>query len=210
MRRSTAVMIGILVLPEVILAQLSPTRDEVTMIYFVRHAEVDATQPAFPLSAAGRLKADAFARAVSEVGFTHIFSSHTSRARQMVEPVALARNLSVQQLPRLGIQPDNTVVSEHTSSRAAIAPLVRALRELPAGSRALVGANSDNVYAILNGLGVPTGTPEQPCVSGGNCVPCLTNACASPRYDQLWLLILRQASTHPFLIELRYGDTSAP
>jgi hypothetical protein len=147
---------------------------------------------------------------VSEVRFTHVFSSHTTRARQMVEPAAHARGLPVQQLPQPGIQPDSTLVSDRTSSRVAIGPLIRALRELPAGSRALVGLNSDNVYAILHGLGVPEATPAQPCLSGRTCVPCLTNACASPRYDQLWLLILGRSPLGPTLLELRYGTTSEP
>lgn len=210
MPRSVVVMLGLLLAPAVSPAQRAPQADDLTVIYFVRHAEVDPTQATFPLNAAGRRKADDLARAVSEVRFTHVFSSHTTRARQMVEPVAHARQLPVQQVPRPGVQPDSTVVSDRTSSRAAIAPLIQALRELPAGSRALVGVNSDNVYAILHGLGVPEGTPDQPCLSGRTCVPCLTNACASPRYDQLWLLILGRVPGGPTLLELRYGATSEP
>jgi hypothetical protein len=200
-------MLGLLLTPAVAPAQRAGQGDDLTVIYFVRHAEVDPSQATFPLNAAGRRKAHDLARAVSEVRFTHVFSSHTTRARQMVEPAAHARQLPVQQLPPPGIQADSTVVSDRTSSRTAIAPLIRALRELPAGSRALVGVNSDNVYAILHGLGVPEGTPAQPCLSGRTCVPCLTNACASPRYDQLWLLILGQAPLGPTLLELRYGAT---
>lgn len=210
MRSVLVIMSGLLLGPAVSMAQQSTQVDDVTVIYFVRHAEVDPAQPTFPLSAAGKLKAEAFARAVSAVRFTHVFSSHTIRALQMVEPAARSRNLPVLQLPRPGVQPDSTVVSDQTSSRAAIAPLVMTLRALPSGSRALVGANSDNVYAILNGLGVPAATPEQPCAAGGNCVPCLTNACASPRYDQLWLLVIKPGAERPTLIELRYGDTGAP
>ena len=204
------VMLGLLLTPAVAPAQRATEGDELTVIYFVRHAEVDPTQATYPLNAAGRRKAGDFARAVSEVRFTHVFSSHTTRARQMVEPAAHARGLPVQQLPQPGIQPDSTLVSDRTPSRAAIAPLIRALRELPAGSRALVGLNSDNVYAILHGLGVPEATPAQPCLTGRTCVPCLTNACASPRYDQMWLLILGRAPLGPTLLELRYGATSEP
>ena len=181
--------------------------DDVTMIYFVRHAEVDATQPTIPLNATGRRKAEAFARAVSEVPFTHVFSSHTTRARQMVEPAALARSVSVRQFPLPGVQPDGTVITDTTSSRVAIAPLVQALMDLPAGSRALVGVNSDNVYSILNGLGVPVATASLPCVSGQTCVPCLSKACAAPRTDQMWMLIRRSAATQPVLVELRYEDS---
>jgi hypothetical protein len=210
MQCSVMVMLGLLLAPAVLPAQRAAEGDELTVIYFVRHAEVDPTQATFPLSAAGRRKADDLARAVSQVRFTHVFSSHTTRARQMVEPAAHARGLPVQQLPQPGIQPDSTLVSDRTSSRVAIGPLIRALRELPAGSRALVGLNSDNVYAILHGLGVPEATPGQPCLSGRTCVPCLTNACASPRYDQLWLLILGRSPLGPTLLELRYGTTSEP
>ena len=210
MRLVAASLVGLLLVPMATAAQQSPGMDDVTVLYLVRHAEVDPTQPAFPLNTAGRLKADALARAVSAVRFTHIFSSHTTRARQMVEPAALARNLAVQQLPRPGAELDGTMVSDRTPSRNATRPLVQALRALPAGSRALVGVNSDNVYAILNALGVPAGTTQEPCRSGGNCVPCLTNDCASPRYDQLWLLVLQSGTARPTLIELRYGDTSVP
>jgi hypothetical protein len=210
MRVLSAVVFGLLLRPGAPMAQQPTEGDGVTVIYFVRHAEVDPTQPTFPLNAAGRLKAGAFARTVTAVRFTHVFSSHTTRALQMVEPVALARNLPVVQLPRPGVQPDSTVVSNRTSSRAAIGPLVTALGALPRGSRALVGVNSDNVYAILSGLGVRVATPEQPCSAGETCVPCLTNACASPRYDQLWLLVLKHDATPPTLIELRYGETGGP
>jgi hypothetical protein len=85
MRRGSAVMLGLLLLPALTRGQQSPAGDEPTVVYFVRHADVDPTQPTFPLNVAGRQKADAFAHVVSAVRFTHIFSSHTTRARQMVE-----------------------------------------------------------------------------------------------------------------------------
>jgi hypothetical protein len=210
MRGVSAAIFVLLLWPSAATAQQPSAGDDVTVIYFVRHAEVDPTQATFPLNDAGRLKAGAFTRAVSAVRFTHVFSSHTTRALQMVEPAALERNLPVLQLPRPGVQPDSTLVSDRTSSRAAIEPLVQALRALPPGSRALVGVNSDNVYAIMNGLGVPAATPAQPCPPGGNCVPCLTNACASPRFDQFWLVVLKRGAIPPTLIELRYGETGRP
>ena len=210
MRALSVILLGILLPPSASLAQELPNNDNVTVLYFVRHAEVDPAQPTFPLNAAGRRKADAFAQTVSAVRFTHIFSSHTTRARQMVEPVALTRKLPVIQVPRPGLQADSTRVSDRTPSRAAIVPLVNALRGLPLGSRVLVGVNSDNAYAILNGMGVPAATPEQPCRTGANCVPCLTNACASPPYDQLWILVLSRDPSPPTLIELRYGEPGTP
>ena len=180
-------------------------RSSPTLLYFVLHAHVDPTSPAFPLSAEGRLRADAFARAVSAVSFTHVFSSHTTRARQMVEPVAQAQKLVVRQVPALGEMIDGAAVSDATRSQVATAPLVETLRRLPAGSTALVGLNSDNIYAVLNGLGVPAATPAQPCTAGSTCVPCLSNACITPSFDQLWILVLAPEAKVPRLIELRYG-----
>ena len=71
-------------------------------ILVVRHAETDTSQPALPLTAAGRQRAELLVQTLRGVKFTHIFASHTTRARQMVEvdcisagpcgdPVACAR-----------------------------------------------------------------------------------------------------------------------
>jgi hypothetical protein len=199
-----AVIVALCALPTTVVAQATARSDEVTLIYFVRHAQVDPTLPAFPLNAAGQQRAADFARVVSSVPFTHVFSSHTTRARQMVEPAAESRRLPVRQLPEPGSMVDTIVVTDRATSRLAIAPLVEALSELPPGSRALVGLNSDNVYAILHGLGVPVATPDRPCLAGTTCVPCLTNACAAPNYDQMWILIAVPGASRPTLIELRY------
>jgi hypothetical protein len=176
-----------------------------TTIYFVRHGAVDITAPDVPLSAAGRQQAGVFARTVKDVRFTHILSSHTTRARQMVEPVAQAQGLAVRAMPEPGSTVDGAVVTGDTSSRIAIAPLVTALRALPNGSRALVGVNADNIYPLLNGLGVPVATAEQPCTLGATCVPCLANTCFPGGDDQLWILVLGTRSSAPTLMELRYG-----
>lgn len=198
------VLAGLWLLPVEVAAQAPVQGEGVTLIYFVRHAQVDPTIPTFPLNEAGQQRAADFARMVSRVAFTHVLSSHTTRARQMVEPVAQARQLMVRQFPEPGSRVDTLVVTDRTSSRVAIAPLVGALAALPPGSRALVGLNSDNVYAILHGLGVPVATPDRPCGDGESCVPCLTNACAAPSYDQMWILVIAPGAIRPTLIELRY------
>ena len=204
MRYAAALAIGFLVSPHTGISQ-NLQGHHTTVIYFVRHGEVDPTDSTFPLNEAGKLRARVFARTVSSVQFTHVFSSHTTRARQMVEPVAENLHLPIQQLPRPGGRVDSAVVSDRTPSRAAVEPLVEALRALPAGSTALVGVNSDNVYAILNGMGVPAATVGSPCVTGSTCVPCLSNACFPGGEDQLWILIVNSPATLPRLIELRYG-----
>ncbi|MFN2317296.1 MAG: histidine phosphatase family protein [Gemmatimonadales bacterium] len=173
-----------------------------TTVYLVRHAEIDPTRPEYPLSAIGRARAELLARTVELVPFTHVFSSHTTRARQMVEPVAVSRGLVVTQHPRPGVQADGRVVSDTTPSRLAVTPLVEAIRAVPPGSNVLVGVNSENLYAILHGLGVPVAAE---CPPGQACVPCLTRACVPATLDHLWILV-RGAGPHPgTLIQLRFG-----
>lgn len=204
MRYRISLVLGTMVVAPPVLAQTAASGSPITAIYFVRHAAIDPTDSTFPLNALGRAQANVFARTVRDVRFTHVFSSHTTRARQMVERVALERNLPVTQLPVPGSRLDTLTVSDRTSSRVAIAPLVAALRGLPAGSSALVGVNSDNIYALLNGLGVPVATATRPCPPGSTCVPCLSNACFPGGEDQLWVLVIHPGAT-PHLIELRYG-----
>lgn len=200
-----AVVLSSLLAAGVTSAQEAGERAGPTIIYFVRHGEVDPTPPNFPLSEAGRRRAEVFAQTVRGVRFTHVFSSHTTRARQMVEPAAGARQFAVLQLPAPGTIIDGAAVTDRTTSRVAIAPLVAALRTLPPGSSALVGVNSDNIYAILNGLGVPVATEGAPCTLGRTCVPCLTNACFPGGEDQLWMLIIERGDAAPTLVEFRYG-----
>jgi hypothetical protein len=204
MRHVRALTLGLLLMPAAGSAQATPRSAEPTVIYFVRHGEVDPTPPSFPLSDAGTRRAGVFARTVSSVGFTFIFSSHTTRARQMVEPVAHERQLPVRQLPLPGAIVDGVIVSDSTASKVAVKPLVEALSGVPQGSRVLVGVNSDNIYALLHGLGVALGTAENPCMKGATCVPCLTRGCFPPG-DPFWILVIDGDSRRPTLIELRYG-----
>jgi hypothetical protein len=204
MRYATILAVGLLLISSAASAQAPADGSRTTVIYFVRHGQVVPAHPA-PLSAAGRLRANSFARTVSGVRFTHVFSSHTLRAYQMVERVAQEQNLSVRQLPQPGARLDGGVVSDSTPSTVAITPLLEALRALPPGSSALVGVNSNNIYALLNGLGVPVGTTADPCTRGSTCVPCLSNACFPGGDDQLWILVISPGAKVPRLIELRYG-----
>ena len=193
------------------LAQLeAPNTPGRTMIYLVRHGEDDSSTPNQALTQQGEARARIFAATVRDIPFSHVFSTHTTRSRQAVEAVAKARGLSVIQLPNPGSVVDGTAVDEKTPAKTAVKPLVDALRQLPSGSVALVGANSGNVYAILNGLGVRVGTSDQPCTLGSTCVPCLDNTCF-PReeFDNFWILIVDAVGQRPQLIHLRYGTPTA-
>jgi len=179
-------------------------------ILIVRHAEVDSSQPAIPLSLAGRRRAELLVQTLRNVKFTHIFASHTTRSRQMVETIASVQNLTVMQFPKPGSVSDGQVINDQTDRRAAIEPVATALLQLPAGSTALASLNSENIFAILNRLGVPLAPSGQPCGLGSMCVPCTNNTCY-PRdeYDHLWHLVREPGRAQPLtFIELRYAAGS--
>lgn len=143
-------------------------------IFIVRHAETDGSQPTIPLSAVGRQRAELLAPTLNGVTFTHLFATHTTRTRQMLEAIAAKHGLQIVQLPVPGSVLDGQPVTDQTSRRAPIEPVAEALLKLPPGSIALAALNSENIYAILNRLGVPVAEPGKPCVAG-------RNVCTVPR-----------------------------
>jgi hypothetical protein len=173
-----------------------------TRIYFVRHGEIDGTDPAIPLSARGHERAAELVRVMERVRLTHVFSSHTLRSQQAVRPTADAHGLSVTPMPPLGTVIDGHTVTGASASRLAIGPLGDALAGLPPGSAALVGVNGDNLFAILNRLGVPL---DASCTLGGACVPCLDSTCFPVEYDNLWVATWRGAGQRAELVWLKYG-----
>ena len=196
----------------VIAAQFGPVGQPLAQtrpvsILIVRHAESDPSQPTQPLTAAGQRRAELFGQTLRGIKFTHVFSSHTTRARQMVEAIASTQGLTVTQLPALGSTLDGQPVTDQTDRRAAIEPISTALLKLPPGSVALTSLNSENIFAILNLLGVPVAPQGKACTSGSMCVPCTDNSCY-PRseYDLLWHLVREPARAEPLaFIELRYA-----
>ena len=176
-------------------------------ILIVRHAEIDISQPTLPLSGVGRQRAALLVQTLRGVKFTHIFASHTTRARQMVEGIAAAHGLSVVQLPVPGSTIDGQPVTDQTSRRAPIEPISAALLRLPPGSVALAALNSENIFAILNNLGVPVSPSGQPCTPGSMCVPCTDNSCYPRKdFDHLWHIVREAGRAEPLaLVELRYA-----
>lgn len=175
-------------------------------ILVVRHAETDASLPTIPLSAAGRQRAELLAPTLNGVTFTHLFATHTTRARQMLEAIAVKQGLQIVQLPAPGSVLDGEPVTDQTSRRAPIEPVAVALLKLPPGSVALAALNSENIYAILNRVGVPVAEPGKPCLAGSMCVPCLDNKCFPAEYDRVWHVVLEPGRATPLAFtELRYG-----
>jgi hypothetical protein len=196
----------------VIAAQFGPVGQPLAQtrpvsILIVRHGESDPSQPTQPLTAAGKRRADLLVQTLRGIKFTHIFASHNTRARQMVEAIASAQSLTVMQLPVPGSTLDGQPVTEKTSRRAAIDPISAALLKLPPGSIALVALNSENIFAILNRLGIPVAPEGKSCTADSMCVPCTDNSCYPRReYDHLWHLVREPGRAEPLaFIELRYA-----
>ena len=191
-------------------ADLSNAQADLVSIFIVRHPETDASQasqPVVPLSELGKQRAALLVPTLRDVKFTHMFASHTTRSRQAIEGVAAKHGLSVVQMPAPGSPFEGQPVTDQTTRRAPIEPIAAALTKLPAGSVALVGLNSENIYAILNKLGVPVAREGQPCSQGSMCVPCTDNTCF-PRdeFDSLWYLKRDQARNDVVAYtQVRYG-----
>jgi hypothetical protein len=118
---------------------------------------------------------------LQDITFTHMFASHTTRSRDAIQGVAARQNLAIMQFPEPGSLFDGKPVTDQTSRRAPIEPISKALLALAPGSVALVGLNSENIYAVLNNLGVPIAAEGQSCAVGTMCVPCTSNQVLSTR-----------------------------
>lgn len=169
-------------------------------ILIVRHAE---SAPG-GLTEIGKERAKLLFETLRGVKFTHIFSSHTLRSFQMVQSIALKENLPIVQLPLPGSVLDGEVVTDQTTRRAPIEPISQELLKLSAGSVALVALNSENIFAILNKLGVPV---VDGCVTGNMCVPCTSNACFKPDvFDNIWHIVIEPDNNIPLaFIDIRYS-----
>ena len=187
-------------------AAYAQTTPHTVSIFIVRHAETDASQATIPLSAIGRQRAELLSATFNGVVFTHLFATHTTRARQMLDAIAAKQGLQIAQLPAPGSALDGQPVTDQTSRRAPIEPVAAALLKLPAGSVALAALNSENIYAILNRLGVLVAEAGTPCLVGRMCVPCLDNKCFPPEFDRMWHVVLEPGRATPLaFVELRYG-----
>src|SRR6202008_4400206 len=118
------------------------------------------------------------------------FGTHTSRTRETVAPVAAKYNLPIIQLPDPKSLIDGKPITDQTPRSVPVEPVSDALMKLPAGSVALVGLNSENIYGILNKLGVPVAKGGISCAPGSACVPCTSGDCFPRRdFDRIWYLV---------------------
>ena len=184
-------------------------QEALVQVYVVRHPETESA-PADPraihLADAGRQRAALLVPTLAAVRVSHLFASHTVRTREALEGLARDRSLPIVQLPEPESTLNRQLVTDEISRREAIEPISRALLSLKPGSIAVVGLNSENIFAVLHNLGVPEAPAGRPCAVGELCVPCLNNTCFPPVFDRLWYIAFRAGAPGPVVFtEMRYG-----
>ena len=166
------------------LLQAQATDDGVG-IFLVRHAEKDTDDPKDPqLSKAGAKRAYALARQLSGVGVSHLFASQYKRTKLTLAPLA----------EKAGAE-----VVEIRAQEPEV--LLTALRELPAGSVAVVAGHSNTIPDLVCELG---GRPEDLDCSAKE------RSLGESVYDRLYYLLLpgpEADERRPLkTLSLRYGD----
>jgi len=90
-------------------------QDALVQIYVVRHPETEsapADRRAIHLSEPGRQSAALLVPTLAGVNISHLCASHTLRAREVLEPLALERSVPIVQLPVPGSTLDGHVVTD--------------------------------------------------------------------------------------------------
>ena len=120
-----------LVLPVPVAAAAAQAPAAPVTVFVVRHAEKGPETPDPSLTAEGRKRAEALARVLGEARISATFASEFKRTQETMAPLATALGLTTQVIPA-----------------AALDSLVRQIRALPPGSRAVVASHSNLVHLI--------------------------------------------------------------
>ena len=99
----------------------------IVTVFFVQHAEMDLERTGIPLTPDGTVRASQLVRTFSQVPQSHVYASHTHRARQTVSSVAEEKGLVVNEFPQLGSTIDEKVIWDASPSSL---PLCRSLNQL--------------------------------------------------------------------------------
>lgn len=122
------------------LALLAPcsrlaAQDPALTVFVVRHAEKGPETPDPSLTDAGRRRADALARTLTDAHVTALFASEFKRTQETLAPLGKAAGVTV------------TVVNA-----GKMDDLIAKLRALPPGSRAVVATHSNLAHLIVERL----------------------------------------------------------
>jgi len=130
-------------------------------IYFLRHAEVDMSDPDKPLVSKGKARAEVLAEYFESKEITHIYVTNYHRTFDTAKPLSSRKGLKVIQIPKIGSKINGKEVTNRSKGNVAIKPVLQALNNLPDGSIAVVVANSGNLFPIMSKYGAT----QLPCGS---------------------------------------------
>jgi len=160
--------------------------NQATKYHFIRHAEIDSSTPDKFLNEQGKRRAQALVTNFQGQNISQIYATHTDRTFDTVEPLAEERDISIQQVPQQGQIIDGKSVTNRSSGKVAIKPMIEALKQVEQGSFVIVAANSGNMFAIMSGIGVPV-KGEAACIDSDNCLPCKTKKCFPKKeFNNVW------------------------
>lgn len=172
----------------VLLGAVSQARaqEQLIQIYVVRHPETEAKPAdlkAIHLSDTGRKRAELLIPTLAGVRVSHLFASHTLRTHETLEDFAHDRSLPIVQLPQPGTTWKGQRVTDELSRQEAVDPIADALLALAPGSTAVAALNSDNIFGVLNRLGIPV----PPAGGTSPFAPARNNQWSSSSCDMEWV-----------------------
>jgi phosphohistidine phosphatase SixA len=155
---------------------------KVTTVFLIRHAE-RGQEPAQdpPLTEAGRARAEALARLLSDAGVKAVYTSQFARTRQTAEPLAKLLGVPVNAVA-LSVKPE--------SPREVSEQSIRELKgkiEGHAGGAVLIVGHTNSVPPLIREL-------------GGDVVPTMDES----RYDDLFVVTV-YAAGRAKVLHLKYG-----
>jgi hypothetical protein len=151
-----------------------------TQFYFLRHVEVHMDDPDKPLTDEGKQRARVLAEHMKGKKITHIYATHFDRNLDTVVHLAKDQGLEVIRVPKPGSIVDGDEVTNRSKGKIATEPMINALNEVPDGSAVVVSANSGNLFKIMAGVGVESGSDDMPCESK-RCFP-------RDEFHNIWLV----------------------
>jgi hypothetical protein len=159
-------------------------------IHFIRHAEFDKSTPDKPLNEKGKRRAQALISHFQGQNISQIYATHTDRTFDTVAPLAKARGIAIQQVPGQGQTIGGKAVTNLSSGKIAIKPMIHSLKQVQQGSSTVVSANSGNIFAIMAGVGVPV-KGEAACTDSVECLPCKTKKCfPGKEFNNIWTVTI--------------------
>ena len=186
---------------------IAESSSELTTFYFVRHAEIDKKNADKPLNNKGKLRAKALVEYLKQIQVTHIYASHTDRARDTVTPLSNSLGLSIVQSPKPGSTINGEIINNRTKGKHAIKPLIATLSSVSKGSSVVVSANSGNLFGIMAGIGVPVVGEDAVCSSEpARCLPCKSKKCFPKKeFNNVWIVKI-DSNGKANLAHSTYGD----